>query len=56
MAGVCGALDDDAGLLHAPFSVDVLAVWEHGPSDVYVNDIMLFTLQSPVAQGCAAAV
>lgn len=56
MAGVCGVFDDDAGLLHAPFSVDVLAVWEHGPSDVYVNDIMLFTLQSPVAQGCAAAV
>lgn len=46
MAGVCGALDDDAGLLHAPFSVDVLAVWEHGPSDVYVNYIMLFTLSS----------
>ena len=34
MAGVCGVLDDAAGLPQAPFQVDVLDGWEHGPSDV----------------------
>ena len=34
MAGVCRFLEDAAGIPQAPFRVDVLDGWEHGPSDV----------------------
>jgi hypothetical protein len=34
MAGVCGVLDDVAGLPQAPFQVDVLDGWEHSSSYV----------------------
>jgi hypothetical protein len=30
VTGMCGVLDDAAGLLQAPFCVDVLNGWEHG--------------------------
>uniref|UniRef100_A0A4W5L435 Centrosomal protein 170Ab n=1 Tax=Hucho hucho TaxID=62062 RepID=A0A4W5L435_9TELE len=34
VAGFCEVLDDAVGLPQAPFPVDVLDGWEHGPSDV----------------------
>ena len=34
MTGLCGVLDDAAGLPQAPFQVDVLDGWQHGPSHV----------------------
>ena len=34
VAGVCGVLDDAAGLPRAQLQVDVLDGWEHGPGDV----------------------
>ena len=34
VAGVCGVLDDAAGLSQAAFQVDVLDGWQHGPRGV----------------------